>query len=686
MHSRQQQRSPGRALEAPSARTLLISLGSVSLLPLLAGSARAAQTTMSISMAPPPATPQVLGPPAVAAKPGAPFLYTIAATGQAPLSFAATGLPAGLTIAPSTGTISGTTPAAGSYPITITVTNGAGSAQKIITVAADNTQAATPPMGWNSYDSFGGGVTEAEVIQQAQAVKTLLQPFGWNYVVIDFRWFDPEVVIDANGRYLPSPSRFPSATGSLGFKPIADRIHAMGLNFGIHIMRGIPRTAVSANSPILGSAFTASQAGNTSDACPWDSHMWGVRGDMPAGQAWYNSIFQQYAQWEIDFVKVDDMINNTVNPLVYHQSEVQAIRTAIEATGRSIVFSLSPGPMQTRDAVSLNANANMWRMVNDFWDTNGLSTLADVFTAAGNWQAQSIFTTGHWYDGDMLPLGYLGPRVPQHAAGPSALTRNEQVTVMTLWAMMPSPLIYGGNVAMLGSDAWTIALVNNDEVLAVDQDVDGKRGKRISQTGMQEIWTKDLSGGRKAVAFFNRADQDATMSATWAQLGVQATSSVRDVWQRAAVTVGSSGLSVNVPWRGAMLWVLSPAGTQTDDGGIALPDAGAGAVDAAGGAGGGGGAAGAGGGGNETGGAPNDADSGNGTTGGNAGSSGGTAGSVGAGGAGGAAGMMATGGQAPAGKSGCSCRIQSQRGSGAVGFGALVGLAALSRVRRKRRD
>ena len=178
--------------------------------------------------------------------------------------------------------------------------------------------------------------------------------------------------------------------------------------------------------------------------------MWGVRGDTTAGQDWYNSIFAQYAQWGVDFIKIDDMVNNDTR--TYHQAEVEAIAKAIRNSGRSIVLSLSPGPMLTANATNLNANANMWRMVNDFWDYNGLSTLADVFTAAGNWQAITSLTAGHWPDGDMLPLGYLGPRNEWHASGQTTFTKNEQVTIMSLWSIIPSPLIFGGqrSVPLIG--------------------------------------------------------------------------------------------------------------------------------------------------------------------------------------------------------------------------------------------
>src|SRR6185312_12223251 len=256
------------------------------------------------------------------------------------------------------------------------------------------------------YDAFGASITEDEVVQQAQAMRTQLQPYGWNNVIVDYRWYDAEDKIDANGRFLPSPAKYPSATGSLGLKPLSDRVHALGLNFGIHIMRGIPRKAVTANSAIANSTFRSADAANTSDACPWDQHMWGVAGDTAAGQAWYDALFAQYAQWGIDFVKIDDMLNNSTR--VYHQAEANAIRSAVNKTGRAIVISFSPGPDDPSwlpsSVSNLNQNAEMWRVVDDFWDYSAITDLAGVFRAAGTWQAAAGLVAGHWPDTDMLPL------------------------------------------------------------------------------------------------------------------------------------------------------------------------------------------------------------------------------------------------------------------------------------------
>jgi len=652
---------------------------------LLSSGVARAQTTITISMTAPPAAPELHAPFTFSAKTSSPFLFAIPASGQAPLTFSATGLPAGLAIASGTGIITGTTPAAGSYPVAVTVMNGSGSATATYALVSGNTLSLTPPMGWNSYDSFGASVTESEMVNEAKAVRATLQPFGWNTVVIDYRWYESGQPIDANGRFLPVTSKYPSATGSNGFKPLADQIHAMGIAFGIHIMRGIPRKAYTANSPIANSTYTAQQAGDNTDACPWDDHMWGVRGATAAGQAWYDALFAQYASWGIDFVKIDDMLNNSTRQ--YHQAEADAIRKAIDKTGRSIVLSFSPGPDDAswlpNSSANLNTNANQWRIVNDFWDPNDgpLCDLNCAFNAIKTWAGVGGLTPGHWPDADMLPLGYLGPRKEWTGGNHQTnFSKNEQVTIMSLWSMLPSPLIFGGNPMNLGSDAWTTALLTNPEVLAVSQDVLGARGKRTA-SGNNEIWTRDLSGGRKAVAFINRGTQDATMSATFSTLGVTGTPAIRDLWRRADVTGMTTSLSASVPGSGALMYTLSPASTGTGGSG----GAGGGGTGGAGGRGGsgGGGQGGSSGRGGSTGTAGTTGSGGVGATGGAAGATGGGGvsggGNGGTNGAAGASGIAGTSGVAgsnaggvsggTAGASGTTGAAGTSGGAGATGSG-----------------
>jgi alpha-galactosidase len=546
-------------------------------------------------------------------------------------------------------------------------------------------------------------VTENDVKAAAQSMKTLMLPYGWNTVVIDYLWYDPEQTTDANGRWLPSKSKYPNANGADGFKPLAAQVHALGMSFGIHLMRGVPRKSFTANSPVADSTYTANQAGNSGDTCAWDSHMYGVR-DTDAGKAWYDSIYKQYASWDVDFVKVDDMMN-PYGGNVTHSTEVVQVHNSIVKTGRSIVLSLSPGPFQPGSVAVLNANANMWRTVNDFWDTNGLSTIGDEFTASLNWSKTSGITQGHWPDADMLPLGTIGNRA-------CAFSKNQQVMVMSLWSIMPSPLMFGGMPTKLANDSWTLALLTNEEVLAVNQDALGARGKQITTAGSTEVWAKDMSGGRKAVALFNRSTQDATVSVTFAQVGVTGTPPVRDLWNKKDATGMTSGISVNVPHESALMYIIGggtfgtggTTGAGGSTGGLGTGGAAGGGASSVGGATTGAGGAGAGGlsgrGGSASGGAAptgGSASSGGttviasggtpasgGSAAGGAPASGGSGGSGGAGsgGAGGGAGGSSTPGDTAA--AGCSCALGS-RSSSTVGWLLLfAAVMVLLRSRRRR--
>jgi len=393
--------------------------------------------------------------------------------------------------------------------------------------------ATTPPMGWNSYDSFGDSVTEEEILANARYQKDHLLSHGWTYVVVDYRWYDPgahdnnpngragaKLTADRFGRLLPAPNRFPSAAEGKGFKPLADQIHAMGLKFGIHVMRGIPRQSAKANTPIEGSDFKAADAANTGNICPWCPDMFGVDAAKPAGQAWYDSIVRLYAAWGVDFIKVDDLSSP------YSAREIEAIRRAIDRCGRAIVFSTSPGETPVSEAAHVETHANMWRISGDFWDN--WDALNHTFDLLAAWQGH--VGPGRWADADMIPLGHIGKR----SVDGNRMTRfskDEQVTMMSLWALAPSPLMLGMN--MPENDDWTLSLLTNDEVLAVNQDPLGKQGIRISRTKEIEVWAKDLSGGAKAVGFFNRG-------------GVEQLDESRAVFKSPLITRKTPGQSVSI--------------------------------------------------------------------------------------------------------------------------------------------
>ncbi|MFC7481933.1 glycoside hydrolase family 27 protein [Luedemannella flava] len=313
-------------------------------------------------------------------------------------------------------------------------------------MAWNNGVANTPPMGWNSYDSYNWNVTEAQVKANADYMRDNLRQYGWQYIVIDWAWYypgsgtgspnqdanlNPRLRMDANGRLLPDTTRFPSATGTNGFKPLADYIHAQGLKFGIHLMRGIPRQAVADNVPILNTSYRANQINNTTTAA-WLNLNWGLNMSHAGAQAYLDSLFALYASWGVDYVKVDDIAAPT-----YRQSEVDGYRLAIQRSGRPMVLSLSPGPTPLSAAGHVTANAHMWRIVNDLWDN--WSSLDALFDVLRDWTPHR--STGAWPDPDMIPIGRLSKQGPVGSPRYSNLTADEQRTLMTLWAINRAPLM-----------------------------------------------------------------------------------------------------------------------------------------------------------------------------------------------------------------------------------------------------
>ncbi len=427
--------------------------------------------------------------------------------------------------------------------------------------------APTPPMGWNSYDAFGDTVTEDEVMSNADYVKEKLLPHGWNYIVIDFRWYDPEppgndhllnqlrtgakLPADAFGRLLPATNRFPSAVDGKGFKPLADQLHKMGLKFGIHYMRGIPEEAVKAKTPIADSEFTAADAGDPSRPGEWCPDMFGVRSNA-AGQAWYDSLFKQFADWGVDFVKVDDICPN------YRTGESTMIRRAIDKCGRAIVYSISAGPPAPRDAQHVVTHVNMWRISSDFWDR--WSSLNHQFDLMYPWH--DFIGPGHYADADMIPFGHIAIR--SKAGGSdrvSRFTHDEQIMLMSFWCLAPSPLMLGGNLP--DNTQWDLNLISNDEVLALDQDPLVKPATRVSQQGAPnartEVWVRELKDGNRAAGLFNRSGNATEVTLNWDEAKLSGKWTARDLWQHKDLGIFDTKLALQVPAHGAVLLKLSPA-------------------------------------------------------------------------------------------------------------------------------
>lgn len=400
--------------------------------------------------------------------------------------------------------------------------------------AQQKTLAPTPPMGWNSWDSYGLTVNESQFRANVDALVKHLKPAGYQYAVVDEGWYlanpqnasKPETLqyrIDANGRYEPALDRFASAKGDAGFKPVADYVHAQGLKFGIHIIRGITKKAVAGNMPIAGSAFHADDAADTTDKCPWNPDNFGVK-DNAAGQAWYDALLKQYASWGVDYVKVDCIASHP-----YKGDEIRMIHRAIVKTGRPIVLSLSPGPAPLSEAVELGQNAQLWRISNDVWDhweknKEWSQDVKDQFGVIASWA--KYVKPGNWPDADMLPLGRLEPVPGDGKPRATRLTHDEQQTLVTLWSIARSPLFFGGNVTEL--DEWTQALVTNPAVVAMDQRGHGQR--LVGQDGSIVAWTSHV-GGTEYLALFNVGDLSAVVKSGFAKYGLTGGKyAVRDVW------------------------------------------------------------------------------------------------------------------------------------------------------------
>jgi hypothetical protein len=394
--------------------------------------------------------------------------------------------------------------------------------------------APTPPMGWNSWDSYGTTIKENEVKANSDAMASELKQYGWQYIVIDIQWYEPnaqahgyrpnaQLSMDGNGRLVPATNRFPSAADGQGFKAIADYIHSKGLKFGIHILRGIPRQAVAANAPILGSTSHAADVADKTSLCEWNTDMYGVDMTKPGAQAYYDSIVAQYAAWGVDFIKADDMSRP------YHKAEIEGLHKAIVKSGRPIMLSLSPGPAPLGEVESLRSNAQMWRIEDDLWDN--WKSLRAMYNRAEPWVP--LVAPGHWPDADMLPLGHIGIRAERGNDRLSQLTHDEQITLMNLWCIFRSPLMMGGDLPTL--DPFTRTLLTNPDVLAVNQH---STGNRIAyKDGEIRAWTAKAQNGNEYLAVFNLADTASHVHITWSQLGIAAApAKSKELWSHKIAT------------------------------------------------------------------------------------------------------------------------------------------------------
>ncbi len=445
-----------------------------------------------------------------------------------------------------------------------------------------------PPMGWNSYDCYHGSINEAQFRAAVDYLAEHMLPLGYEYLTIDFLWFHPGpegynpyatpwrpfapqqkrdpatnrmsplMCFDAHGRPLPAPNRFPSAANGAGFKPLADYVHSKGMKFGLHIMRGIPTQVVDDNLPILGTNVRARDIAEPHDVSSFLRGMWqGVDHTKPGAQEYYDSLFQLFADWGVDFIKADD-----ITQPYYHRKETELMRRAIDKTGRPMLFSLSYGEAQLGHAWHLRDQANLFRVSADFWDH--WPSLFRNFELMNAWSPFS--GQGIWPDADMIPFGRLclgnyPDGTPEHRdERDSHFTEEEHYALMSLWCIARSPLIWGG--APLESSAWSKQFLTNPEIIAVNQNSTNNRqiSARPQRTqANQRIWYADIPGSDdKYIGLFNLSEKDADVTFLFDIEYLSGKYRIRDLWKREDLGVFEKQFTQTIKPHGGRLYRLTP--------------------------------------------------------------------------------------------------------------------------------
>lgn len=416
--------------------------------------------------------------------------------------------------------------------------------------------AKTPPMGWNSWDCYGASVNEATVRTNAEFMAKNLKEYGWEYIVVDIQWYEPtansheyhpfaDLCIDEYSRVIPAENRFPSSAGGRGFAPLAEYVHSLGLKFGIHIMRGIPRQAVQQDLPIKGSDKTARDIARFNSICRWNPDMYGVDAAKDGARAYYESIFELYAGWGVDFIKVDDICRE----LPHEEAELKMLSEALRGCGRDMVLSLSPGPALPERAELYKEVANMWRITDDFWDKWEL--LYDMFARAQTWCIHA--GAGHFPDCDMLPIGNILQDYDK--ANTTKFTEDEQITMMTLWSVMRSPLIIGGEMTRF--DGFTMSLLTNRELLEVLNNTHSAHPlfRRKTEEGEEIAWfTSHTNGESYYIALFNAGESACDITA---EFPIERELAAYDIWESKPTGKVSGSITAKVNSHGAKIFRLT---------------------------------------------------------------------------------------------------------------------------------
>jgi len=466
---------------------------------------------------PAPEIPRINGPGVYGASAGKPFLYKVPSTGRKPLSYSVEGLPEGLALDPATGIISGTGPADGNYPIILKVENQLGIDEKEFLIRTGAGLALTPPMGWNSWNCWGLSVSQEKVLSSANAmVSSGLADYGWSYINIDDGWEAAERTQEGE---LPANKKFPD------MKALADDVHALGLKLGIY----------SGPGPTTCGGYLASYQYEYQDARTW-------------------------AEWGIDYLKYDWCSYGAIardKSLSELQKPYLLMRDALDKVDRDIVYSLCQYGMGDVWEWGESVGGNLWRTTGDI--TDNWSSMAGI--GFDQDKCSPFAGPGHWNDPDMLVVGQVGWGPELRA---SKLTPDEQYTHISLWCLLSAPLLLGCDLSQL--DEFTLNLLTNNEVLAVNQDALGKQAFKVVEKDTYQVWKKELKDGSVAVGIFNTGSDDPVdafmwedipvvkkIGVTWEELGISGKKMVRDLWRQNDLGEFQGSFEAEVPFHGVIL-------------------------------------------------------------------------------------------------------------------------------------
>ena len=486
-----------------------------------------AEAAVILTPMPGPA-PGIHSPRVFGVRPSNPFLFTIAATGERPMKFSADGLPTGLVLDADTGLITGSVATPGTHVVTLHAKNVRGTAQQKLRIEVGERLSLTPALGWNSWNCWAGAVDQDKIIRSAKAMASSgLADHGWSYINIDDTW---QGTRDSQTHALRPNEKFPD------MKALAATVHDLGLKLGIYSTPWITSYAThaggSADNPDGTWKKTEGPKQPNRKVKPWAIGTY----------SFATADARQWAEWGIDYLKYDWNPNEV--------PETAEMLSALRISGRDIVYSLSnAAPFQFIG--DLSHLANSWRTTGDIRDSWG--SLQRIGFSQAKWRPFS--GPGHWNDPDMLVVGHVGWGPKLH---PTNLTPNEQYTHLTLWSLLAAPLLIGCDLERL--DDFTLNLLTNDEVIAVDQDPRGEQATPVMVDGRRQVWSRPLEDGSWAVGLFNLSREVDTVDYSWAQLGFKnPPTRVRDLWRQQDVTVTAAGIHAELPRHGTMMLRFWPA-------------------------------------------------------------------------------------------------------------------------------